>query len=125
MREFQVRHKIRNFLYSKGVAIILVVMIIFLGKATWGVFQKERESAENAVQSNRELTKLDDRKNLLEAEIGRLSTDEGVEEEIRSKYNVSKPGEHFLIIVDAATTSTSTDSVAEPSLWEKLKRFFY
>ena len=123
MREFQVRHKIRKILYSKTAAVVIVIMIAFAGHAAWGVLQKERESSANTLQATKELERLSGRSNLLQAEIGRLSTDSGIEEEIRTKYNVSKPGEHFFVIVDNNPTSTATSS-PEQSWWKKVTGVF-
>jgi cell division protein FtsB len=123
MREFQEKRRFRKILYSKGTVAVLAILVIFFSRATWKLYTKERESAANAEQAHNSLKRMEDRKKVLSDEISRLKTDEGIEEEIRSKYGVSKPGEQVLIIVDdkEATTSTSTP---DKTLWQKIKDWF-
>jgi len=61
----------------------------------------------------------------LESQIETLKTPEGIEEEIRSKFNVVKPGEQVILIVP----EEKKDEVApEPSffgkIWLKIKGIF-
>jgi cell division protein FtsB len=123
MREFQGRNKYKRILYSKGAAVVLGIFILLVSRATWGVYKKEQESAANTIRAQSELKKLQDRETLLDSELTRLQTDAGIEEEIRSKYSVSKPGENMIIIVDPAATSTAPVQ-PEESWWGKFKKWF-
>ena len=120
MREFQDKKRVRKFLYSKGVVAVLAVFVLILAHATWGVYQKEQESQTAAAASESELGKLQDRQAVLQSEIARLKTDEGVEEEIRSKFSVAKPGEDLIIIVNP-DDATNTQTLPKPSLWDRVK----
>ncbi len=123
MREFQEKKKFKKILYSKGMVITLVVLIIFFARATYGVYKKQEESSANSYRAANELKRLVDRQTLLNSELARLSTNEGIEEEIRAKFGVSKPGEEVLIIVDP-DKATTTEIIEEESLWGKFKNFF-
>lgn len=123
MREFQEKKRFRRYLYSKGAVAMLLVLVIFFGRASWGVYKKEQESAANAAQAQVSLKRLEDRQKILTHELNRLKTDEGIEEEIRSKFGVSKPGEQVIIIVDDRK-STTTEPEPEPTWWEKIKGAF-
>jgi cell division protein FtsB len=123
MREFQVKKKVRRVVFSKWIVALMVLVFLFLAKATWNLYQKNIESAANVVNANRELARLEDRQQTLQTEIERLSTDEGVEQEIRTKYSVSKPGEQLIVIVDEE--ASSTPEIAQPeSWWDKFKNLF-
>jgi cell division protein FtsB len=123
MREFQAKKRFRKILYSRSSVAVLLIILAFLAHATWNVFTKERESAANVIEASREHDKLQSRQQVLTVEIQRLSTDQGVEEEIRNKYSVSKPGEHLLIIVDNASSTASTSQTHE-SWWDRFKKLF-
>ncbi len=123
MREFQEKHKYKRILYSKWMVVLLAILIVFFAKATYGVHQKQVESRANSLQAIAELQKLQDREQLLTSELTRLSTQEGVEEEIRAKYGVSKPGEEMIIIVDSLKPTT-TPEVEKKSFWQSFKGFF-
>ncbi len=123
MQEFQAKKKVRRLIYSKGVIAFLIFSFILLANATWNVFKKSKESAANVAQSVSELERMQEREQILTSEIERLSTEKGIEEEIRSKFSVSKPGEELLVIIDEEATTTV--EVAQPEgWWTKFKKIF-
>ncbi len=123
MREFQEKKRFRKYLYSKVAVVILIILVAFFSRAAWGVYLKEQASSANALRSASELKKLEDRQEVLNGEIGSLSTDEGVEEAIRAKYGVSKPGEQMIVIVDQGQASDTPTQMPD-SWWVKFKKFF-
>lgn len=123
MREIQ-EQRYKRILYSKWMVILLACLIVFFARATWGVYTKEQESSANAYRATQELKRLAEREALLDSEIGRLSTPEGIEEEIRAKYGVSKPGEELLIIVDPMKEKVAP-LPEDVSFWERLKNMIY
>ncbi len=123
MLEFQAKKRVRRIFFSKGAVALLILVVLLMARATWNVFKKEQASAANAAEAARELSKMQSRENVLTSEISRLSTDEGVEEEIRSKYSVIKPGENMIVIVDPQATSTPP-AAAPQSLWGRFTNLF-
>jgi cell division protein FtsB len=97
-------------LYSKPVLIGLAILIVFIAKGTWGVYQKEIESRKNVAMVTKELESLEQRKAFLEAETEKLNSMEGKEEVIRQKYQVSKNGEGVLVVVDKPLPVVGGDS---------------
>ncbi|HZS42726.1 MAG TPA: septum formation initiator family protein [Candidatus Paceibacterota bacterium] len=108
MREFRERKKIKKRIYSKTVVIILAILLALLIEGTWKVFQKERESAANLWRVNNQLSELQARNTALSDDVAALQTDQGIESEIRSKYQVAKSGEQVIVIVDKDNTASST-----------------
>lgn len=100
MRDFERKRKIRKVLYSKGVLLLLLLLLALVGRATWGLYAKERESRRNLDRVEAELLGLQLREEKLRADIARLKTPEGVETEIREQFQVAKPGEKMVVLVD-------------------------
>lgn len=100
MRDFERKRKIRKVLYSKGVLLLLLLLLVLVGRATWGLYAKERESRRNLDRVEAELLGLQLREEKLRADIARLKTPEGVETEIREQFQVAKPGEKMIVLVD-------------------------
>jgi cell division protein FtsB len=123
MREFQDKKRLKQAAVFENIRQHSCHSYHIFCHATWGVYKKEKESAANALAANSELTKLEDRQQLLDSEIQRLNTDEGVEEEIRSKYSVSKPGESMVIIVDKDKGQVMPVQQKE-GWWDKFKKLF-
>jgi cell division protein FtsB len=124
MQEFQAKKRFRKYLYSKATIAVVIILIGFFAKATWNVYQKEQDSSAQAARADMELKRLEERQTLLTGELQRLGTKEGLEEEIRSKYSVSKPGEQVVIIVDPAQSEKATTTPQNQSWWDKIKSWF-
>ncbi len=102
----------------------LFVVLLFLARGVWNIYQKEKESANLDSDSRAKLQSLSAQADQLTTNINKLSTDAGVDEELRQKYGVVKPGEEMIVVVpEDATTSTSTESVYSKIL-DKIKSFF-
>lgn len=100
MREFEQKKKIKSRLYSKITIIILGLIFLLLAKACFSVYQKQRDTKEKLTRAEAALTELSDRRTNLQEETARLQSSEGIEEEIRRKFQVSKEGEKVIVIVD-------------------------
>ena len=122
MLDFQQKRKVKSFMYNRVTLAVLLVVVLFVLNSTWSVYQKKRESErlKNVALGNVE--NLRGRNSELQVKIERLDTEVGIEEEIRSKFNVAKQEENAVIIVPKSeTNATSTNS---SSFWQKVKKFF-
>ena len=121
MLEFQEKKKLRKFIYSPLFLGLLLVAIIIVGRGTWGVFQKSKESRERLQASLAELETLQAREENISEEIEQFSTPRGVEQEIREKYRVAKEGEHMIILLG---DKEAPKPVEEPKLpwWKRIFR---
>lgn len=100
MLEFQERRKLKGFIYSRLILVILLALLFFLIKEIWSVYQKERFTRENLSRAQADLESLEERQAKLLSEISRLKTDAGAEREIRERFGLSRPGEEVYVIVD-------------------------
>lgn len=113
---------------SSHIAIVaLVVLVVILAKASWGISQKVAISKEKLDLAIKEQTRLEDYKSELSRKIGYLSTDQGIEAELRTKYRAIHEGESIAVIIDndqsaavATAASSSTDSVEKSSWWDRV-----
>lgn len=109
MREFSQKRKMWKKIYSIPVLILLLVVLFFVLKGTWIIFMKSSYSHKQKIAVEAELIALQERKNSIEKKIQRLNTETGVEEEIRSKYDVAKEGEKLIVIVDEEEKNVDTN----------------
>jgi len=120
MREFKRKRKIRQYLYSRLALCILLVLTLLMAKAAWSVYSKERDSRVSMSRAQMELAALEARHEQLSRSIERLKTEQGVEAEIREQFQVAKPGERMVVVVEEK-------SAEQPPLDEKgslISRFF-
>ncbi len=121
MIDFQQKRKINNILYSKVSFVVLLILLVFLGRSTYNIYSKYKISSDNYASAKRDYNSLKARKDMLESEITRLKTDIGIEEEIRSKFNVAKPGETVVTVISSGSISTSTNNTDKgfwSSFWD-------
>ncbi len=124
MLEFQEKRKLRRFLYSRITSVILLVIIFFILKGVWGVYEKQSIAKENLKKISTNFNTLLERELILTSEINRLKTDIGVEEEIREKYGLVKPGEEVLVIIDDDEVVGSPSISSGSNFWQKIVDWF-
>ena len=122
MREFQDKERRKRYLYSPIVLLLLSILVFFMAKGAASVMNKERESRAKVSELDKESQKLESRQKMLQANIGKLETEEGVIEEIRQKFNVTREGENVTIIVDnqEKLNTTSKDATWYKKWWNAI-----
>lgn len=122
MLDIRERARLRRFLYAKPTILLLLIVVAFLMRGAWAMYEKSREAELKRERVVAELNELKDRKGELDADIARLSTPEGVEEAIRERFMVAKEGEKVMIISDpdAQKVHTVTISEDEPTFFGKI-----
>ncbi len=124
MLDFQQKRKVRKMLYSKTALVILLVLIFILAKATYEIYQKEKISTEGFDEVKNQYDSLKSREDMLGTAITKLNTDTGVDEEIRSKFDVAKPGETVVVVVGQNDASSSGNSSQNVGFWQSILNWF-
>lgn len=119
------RSKFRKILSSPITLIALVLLFAFLAHTTLTMRAREILSLSRFNQANLELDKLKERQIELQNKVKYLSTDQGIEAEIRTKYSAVKDGESVAVIVDDQNKlplASVVDATETPqiSLWGRL-----
>ena len=117
MKEFQKKQRLKRAIYSLPAIIILAIIAAFLVKGAVRVSWKEQESASRLTSLSLRVSELKLRKQSLKENIARLETSEGLDDEIKTKFNIVPKGENVAIIIDEQNGATSTDVLVKP--WYK------
>ncbi|MBP6858219.1 MAG: hypothetical protein KBC33_00090 [Candidatus Pacebacteria bacterium] len=99
------RSLLKRLVASPVAMIVAAVLLAVLAKAGWNLNEKARVSSSRLEQAQAELAKLRDREAKLSDTVGYLSTERGLENEIRSKYHAIREGESVAVIVDDSKTA--------------------
>ena len=118
MLDFQQKKKMRRMVYSKVSVVVLLLVTLLLLKGGVSMYQKEKQSRQNMIEVENKLANAKLRQAELENNLNRLNSPDGVENEIRTKYNVKKAGEEVVLVVESQATSTPT--VREKGFWSKI-----
>lgn len=118
MKELQNKQVLRNKIYSLPVLATLLLVAVLTVRGAHQMVVKERFSKAESENLVIELEKLTIREGELKKETEKLETSAGIEEEIKSKFNVAKAGEFVAVIVDRKTIE-STTTPEKLSWWKR------
>jgi hypothetical protein len=105
-----------------GIFLALFLVLGFLLHSVSNVYKKKKDAEEILVRMEKEKTALQERSKNLEETLQRLGTQEGIDFEIRKRFNVAGAGEGVAIIVEENQTASSSNKTE--SAWQKFKNFF-
>jgi predicted Holliday junction resolvase-like endonuclease len=97
----------RKIISSPFILLIILLFFIFLVKVVWAIREKVVISNSRLYSTNAELLKLQTHQNDLSKKISYLSTEQGIEAELRTKYRAIREGESVAVIVDRDQASSS------------------
>ena len=114
----------RRIIYSRITLLILFLLVIFMIKQVYDIYKKEVLSRGNLNLITKQYNDLKSREEMLSSGINKLKTNEGVEEEIRSKFDVEKPGEQTVVIIGGSSSTEATNTTENAGLWQKFVGWF-
>lgn len=124
MAEFK-KKKTNSFWHSPLALGFLFCVILLFIYSMIGLIQKERETAQKKALSLDQIETLNKRQIMLESEISKLGTDEGIEEAIRDSLPMAKPQERMVTIIDEQKEAVLTpEEKSDHSFWGWVKRIF-
>ena len=90
----------QRIIASPVTMVVGAIVLAILAKATWNIYEKADGSSARLASAQAELARARDREGELSAAVGRLSTEQGIEAEIRTRYHAVKEGESVAVIID-------------------------
>ena len=100
MREFQEKRKFKKIVYSARLQVILGIVFFALVFSAVKLYKKSRIGVQKFQEIKEEMAGLEKRNAELAVEAARLESESGQEGEIRKRFDVAKPGEKIIVIVD-------------------------
>jgi len=114
------RNSFVRSLYAKVGIFALIVLSVLIGNAAVNMYDRYREAHIRADRAQEELELLMERKKKLTADLERLSTSRGTEEELRKRFNVAEEGEKIIIIVDPREETQESGLLDQQTIWKKI-----
>ena len=123
MRNFQRKRKFENIMHSKPVLALLIILALFFAWEMIDFMGKMAITAENRKIAENKVRELEEDKEKLSANIAKLKTESGIEETIREKFGLVKPGEDVIIIVEDKNSPVVND-IPPPGFFSFIKNWF-
>ncbi len=128
MRGFERRHSgitVWGFLTRSALVLLLFVILIFAVRSAWGMYQRFANASEGHEAATRELEALKEREGEVKASVANLSSERGVEAEIRERYGVGKPGEGKIEIVRDPDSDTANGAGQSGNIFIRIFRSLF
>lgn len=128
MFDFHEKRKIQRILYSKPVIAVLFLIGLVMSNAVYDRYVVSREMEQKLEERRMELEKLEMRAETLSAKVEYFADERGIEEELRSRFDVAKEGEQVIILLDSERSDHAGEAVGqeveseeeETSFWDTI-----
>ncbi len=113
------RKKTRNVVGSWPVLIMLSIVAVWFSGRAFDMYQRFAFNEQELERVKQEQAALLERTAYYKDMVGRLQSEEGIEEEIRNRLPYAKAGETVVLIVqdDTSTTTHDVNVLRESSWW--------
>ncbi len=101
-----------------GAALLGMVMFFSL-RAAWGMYDKLLVASDQEQLARTQLAALESQETRVSTATAALSTERGIEAEIRSRYGVARPNEGEIKIVTTAASSAIPTGQGQ-GFWQRL-----
>lgn len=100
MKEFQQRRFFRKIFLSRPVFVLFLAIFAIFALSVFRMYEKSRYASLRNEAAENSLDELKNRSDNLRAAVGMLDTEEGIEKELRDKFQIKKPGEEYVVILE-------------------------
>lgn len=114
------KQKAKRRLYSRTSRVVLFIVLVIFVRATWNIYVKQAESADNVAKAERERDALMAKQAELSAKVQDLETGEGQDQAIREKFGVAKEGETMVVLTASKDQVATTTPAVKRSWWQRL-----
>src|SRR4026207_280750 len=97
--DFHEKQRARRFFSSPLTFIVIGILIVIAGYNAWDMYQKSKHTEEALQKTQDAYDVLVAREEFLAKRLSQLSTDAGVESEIRERFGVAKAGEEVIVVL--------------------------
>ncbi len=127
-RHAKIKKRKQSLLYTPVGIGFLVLLLLYIGYSTYGVFTKWSDAHAKLVEAEESYTATAARYDAITEDLHDLSTDRGKEEIVREKFNVVKEGEGVVVLPNTGTpeedAKVAGQTKEKKSFWQFLKGIF-
>jgi cell division protein FtsB len=103
--------------WRRGFIVCVLLLVAFwLLSLIVGLVDKAKIAVDEMHNVQRKYQALEDRRQILEANLASIETSRGQDSAIRTAFGVARPGEEVIVVVPPTTVAPTTT----PTLWQKI-----
>ena len=115
--------KISKIFHTHWKIAILIILVIFTGQTVFIDYRRYQDSRAGLALAEKEVAAMENKKAVLEESTAELKTEQGIEEAIRQKYQVTKNGERLIVIVDDEQRKPIETTEKPRGIWQTIINF--
>lgn len=115
MLQFYQKRSLLSWCRSPLVLLVLAGLCTWLAISVYERYSIEREMAERRLAAEADVAAMQARKEALAERVQYLSHERGIEAEMRRNFDIAKPGEEVVIILDDDTAAADIRPLSEPA----------
>lgn len=100
MLSFNQKRQLRRIATSHIMHGVLIVVCIFTAHSAYKRYTIARDMAERRVAAEREMAELETRRATLKEQVQYITSERGIEAEMRRQFDIAREGERVVIILD-------------------------
>lgn len=115
----------KRIVRSPATFVVVLIAFIFVGRSAWSMYDKANLSKSRLEQAAVTLAELDAHDKSLSEKVAYLSTEQGVESEIRTKFLAAQEGESVAVIVGdtkPVNDLQASSTMVRVSWWRRVLR---
>lgn len=116
------KNSLKKIYLSRLLLIVLTIVVLLLLFNAFSLLHKRSLVWKKVSHLRKEQEVLKDRKSNIENKLKDIDEGTGVEDILREKFNVVKPGEELIVLTEPK--STEAPPPPKKSFWQKIKSFF-
>jgi len=106
--------------------LVAIVLVVLVGRGTWDVFKKNQRATGSRADQLAQLRSLQSRRDELTAEVARIESPRGLEEELRTSFPVAALGEGVVVVSEEPIDENvvTIPVPAKSTWWSRIKGLF-
>jgi len=109
---------------TKPALVFLAIVVVVFAWSAIGLVEKAMETAKNKNIAANKVADLQQQKEKLASDIGKLNTDRGIEESIREKFGWAKEGEKMIMVMDDKNPPAIDENAGKKDFFSFFKNLF-
>jgi ABC-type lipoprotein release transport system permease subunit len=117
-------NKFQRVIYSIPFLLFLSVMVVIVMLAAWNMYQTNYGTKQRIERLRTEHQELQQREKIISSAAMNVSTERGLEAEIREKFSVAKEGERVIVLIDDDEVPVSVEE-KERKWWRNVLSYIW
>jgi len=114
------KDSVQSVFFSVFLTILIFVIISFLLFSNWRINKKRSELSQKLEGLKKEVEALEAKKEELLTKISQVQSESYLEKEARERFNLKKPGEEVVTILNSEKEEKKEEVKKEKSFWQRI-----